>query len=152
MSQFYFYHYLYLFCFAVGRSAFCLYPEGKFKFNWGTMPTEPVSSKNTKLTFTVVMYEGGKHHMSVWLRCTSDDSVKIHLGDEIFTSEKKSKYRAYHIPHFHNTGINCPHPISDINSKIVSQFYTDCPKYYVEFQVVVVGTPACVSSIFFSKD
>ena len=145
MSQFYFYHYLYLFCFAVGSSAFCLYP-GKFNFNWGTMPTEPVSSKNTKLTFTVVMYEGGKHHMSVWLRCTSDDSVKIHLGNKIST-----KYSAYHIPHFDNTGIDCVHTISDINNKIASQFYTDCREYYVEFQVVVFKTPAYVSSIFFSK-
>ena len=113
------------------------------------MPTERVSSKNTKLEFFVNMLEGGKHHMSVWLRCTSDDSVKIHLG------EKRSSFghRAYHIPHFKNTGIQKVYNISDIKGKIDRQFHThtDCLEYYVEFQVVAFNTPACVSSIFFKQ-
>ncbi|XP_065827047.1 uncharacterized protein [Oscarella lobularis] len=134
----------------VARSAFCLIPGNRFRrFIWGTMPTERVSSKNTKLEFFVNMLEGGKHHMSVWLRCTSDDSVKIHLG------EKRSSFghRAYHIPHFKNTGIQKVYNISDIKGKIDRQFHThtDCLEYYVEFQVVAFNTPACVSSIFFKQ-
>lgn len=134
----------------VGRSAFCLIPRTEFNYNWATMPTTLVSSENTKLEFFVDMFRGfdhPRHHMTVSLRCQSDDSVKINLGREVGDS-----HGGYHIPHFDNSGIHGIYTISNIHERIQKQFYMECPKYYVEFQVVVIKSPACVSSIFFTKD
>ena len=134
----------------MGRSAFCLIPAPGSNFDWSTMPTSVVSSENTKLEFHVKMFEDFEyplHHMTVSLRCQSDDSVKINLGFSIGDS-----HGGYHIPHFDNSGIDQTYTISNIHERIQNQFYMECPQYYVEFRVVVFKTPACISSIFFTSD